>query len=39
VIASGLRHRHVFTLFVVPSVYLLIAQDHNKGKEVPLPAA
>jgi multidrug efflux pump len=31
VIASGLSIGTVFTLFVVPSVYLLIGQDHNKA--------
>jgi multidrug efflux pump len=31
VIASGLSIGTLFTLFVVPSVYLLIGQDHNKG--------
>jgi multidrug efflux pump len=31
VIASGLSIGTLFTLFVVPSVYLLIGQDHNKA--------
>ena len=39
VVASGLSIGTLFTLFVVPSVYLLIGQDHNKGKETPPPAA
>jgi multidrug efflux pump len=37
VIATGLSIGTLFTLFVVPSVYLLIAQDHNKAPVVDEP--
>lgn len=37
VIASGLSIGTLFTLFVVPSVYLLIGQDHNKAAIVDEP--
>ncbi|GAA0574426.1 efflux RND transporter permease subunit [Rhizomicrobium electricum] len=37
VIASGLSIGTLFTLFVVPSVYLLIGQDHNKAPVVDEP--
>ena len=33
VIASGLAIGTLFTLFVVPAVYLLIAADHSKHAE------
>ena len=42
VIASGLSIGTLFTLFVVPAVYMLIAADHSKKSEVeetPAPAA
>jgi multidrug efflux pump len=32
VIASGLAIGTLFTLFVVPAVYLLIAEDHGKRR-------
>ncbi|PSJ60361.1 efflux RND transporter permease subunit [Pseudaminobacter soli (ex Li et al. 2025)] len=34
VIASGLAIGTLFTLFVVPAVYLMIAADHSKRREV-----
>jgi multidrug efflux pump len=42
VIAGGLSIGTLFTLFVVPAVYMLIAADHSKKSEVeetPAPAA
>ncbi|MBO0757077.1 MAG: efflux RND transporter permease subunit, partial [Bradyrhizobiaceae bacterium] len=33
VIASGLAIGTLFTLFVVPAVYLLIATDHSRAQE------
>jgi len=33
VIASGLAIGTLFTLFVVPAVYMLIAADHSKHAE------
>ncbi len=33
VIASGMSIGTIFTLFVVPAVYLLIATDHSKKKD------
>ena len=33
VIASGLAIGTLFTLFVVPAVYVLIAADHSKKAE------
>jgi multidrug efflux pump len=43
VIASGVSIGTLFTLFVVPGVYLLLAADHSKrvqttGEELPVPA-
>ncbi len=37
VIATGLSIGTLFTLFVVPSVYLLIGQDHNRAPVVDEP--
>ncbi|HUN52252.1 MAG TPA: efflux RND transporter permease subunit [Candidatus Sulfotelmatobacter sp.] len=42
VIASGLAIGTLFTLFVVPAVYMLFAADHSKeavGEALPAPAA
>jgi multidrug efflux pump len=33
VIATGLGIGTLFTLFVVPAMYLLIARDHTAGRE------
>ncbi len=38
VIASGLAIGTLFTLFVVPAVYMLIAADHHARREVAEPA-
>jgi multidrug efflux pump len=32
VIAAGMSIGTIFTLFVTPAIYTLIARDHNKGK-------
>ena len=37
VIASGLAVGTVFTLFVVPAVYLLVAAQHKEGRPGALP--
>ena len=34
VIASGISIGTLFTLFVVPAMYMLMAQDHSKGLEL-----
>jgi multidrug efflux pump len=41
VIASGLSIGTLFTLFVVPAVYMMIAADHSRRSEAddPAPAA
>jgi multidrug efflux pump len=38
VIASGLAIGTLFTLFIVPAVYMLIAADHSKHAEAEEPA-
>jgi multidrug efflux pump len=38
VIASGLSIGTLFTLFVVPAVYMLIAADHSRKADQPVPA-
>ena len=42
VIASGMSLGTLFTLFVVPAVYVMIAGDHHRevesGEAVPAPA-
>ncbi len=38
-VAAGLGIGTLFTLFVLPAFYLLIARDHNKGREVQAGAA
>jgi multidrug efflux pump len=35
VIATGLGIGTLFTLFVVPSVYLLLARDHSAARQEP----
>jgi multidrug efflux pump len=39
VIASGLAIGTLFTLFVVPAVYMLFAADHNKDLQAAEPAS
>jgi multidrug efflux pump len=43
VIASGLAVGTLFTLFVVPAVYVMLAADHSKkrgaGEPIEAPAA
>ena len=39
VIASGLSIGTLFTLFVVPAVYLLLATDHSRDTECGLSPA
>jgi multidrug efflux pump len=39
VIASGISIGTLFTLFVVPGVYLLLAQDHSKDHAKKLQAS
>jgi multidrug efflux pump len=39
VIASGLAIGTLFTLFVVPAVYMMFAADHNKGHQSAEPGS
>jgi len=34
VIATGMSIGTLFTLFVVPSMYMVLAKDHHQGGEV-----
>jgi hypothetical protein len=35
VIVAGMSFGTLFTLFVLPAIYALIAKDHNKAHEAP----
>jgi multidrug efflux pump len=39
VLVGGMFVGTLFTLFVVPSIYMLIARDHSKDREIPVNQA
>jgi len=38
VLVGGMAIGTFFTLFVIPSIYMLVARDHAKDRAGPIPA-